>query len=356
LTTSPSLPSRRFAALTAAAAALLMLAPASVLAASHAASPARASSAPSTGPPAAPAPPPPAAPPVAGSMRLAVVNTGTLGEPFALEGERIAVRGTVSPYVPGQRVSVVFYRGGHRVAAIGAVIRRHGHGRTGTFSVAWRSRKEGIVKVVAVHRANARLGRLSTATRPLHVISPDLGMGARGSGVSALQRALGALHYAVPQSGYFDEATADAVIAYTKMTGLPRVPYANAALFHELERRAGAYRVRFPWDGRHIEADLSRQILVEVARGGRVLNIYPTSSGKPSTPTVVGHFHVYLKTPGLNSELMLDANYFISGYAIHGYPEVPTYPASHGCLRVPNLDALPLYSWIRVGTAVDVYG
>ena len=45
-----------------------------------------------------------------------------------------------------------------------------------------------------------------------------------------LQRALGALHYAVPQSGYFDEATADAVIAYRKVTGLARVGYADAGI------------------------------------------------------------------------------------------------------------------------------
>ena len=36
---------------------------------------------------------------------------------------------------------------------------------------------------------------------------------------------------------------------------------------------------------------------------------------------------------------MVDSNYFIRGYAIHGYAEVPTYAASHGCLRVPIPDA-----------------
>jgi lipoprotein-anchoring transpeptidase ErfK/SrfK len=86
-----------------------------------------------------------------------------------------------------------------------------------------------------------------------------------------------------------------------------------------------------------------------------VLNIYPTSSGKPSTPTVTGHFQVYSKVPGFNSESMFDSNYFISGYAIHGYPEVPTYAASHGCLRVPNLDAPAIFAWVRIGTTVDVY-
>src|SRR5262249_61511256 len=27
--------------------------------------------------------------------------------------------------------------------------------------------------------------------------------------------------------------------------------------------------------------------------------------------------------------------YFNGGIAVHGYPSVPTYPASHGCARIP---------------------
>jgi len=83
--------------------------------------------------------------------------------------------------------------------------------------------------------------------------------------------------------------------------------------------------------------------------------IYMVSSGKPSTPTVIGRFRVYSKTPGINSEGMVDSNYFIRGYAIHGYAEVPTYAASHGCLRVPIPDAPAIYAWLRYGTPVDVY-
>jgi lipoprotein-anchoring transpeptidase ErfK/SrfK len=34
---------------------------------------------------------------------------------------------------------------------------------------------------------------------------------------------------------------------------------------------------------------------------------------------------------------------------------VPPYAASHGCLRVPVLDALTIYDWVQIGTPVDVY-
>jgi hypothetical protein len=173
--------------------------------------------------------------------------------------------------------------------------------------------------------------------------------------VQALQDGLALLHYAVPVDARFDEATGRAVVAYRKLTGLARVPATDPEVFRLLQDGAGRFHVRYPRDGRHVEADLSRQVLAEIEPGGRVRRIYTISSGKPSTPTVIGRFRVYQKTPGENSEGMVDSNYFIRGYAIHGYAEVPTYAASHGCLRVPIPDAPAIYSWVQTGTPVDVY-
>jgi lipoprotein-anchoring transpeptidase ErfK/SrfK len=34
---------------------------------------------------------------------------------------------------------------------------------------------------------------------------------------------------------------------------------------------------------------------------------------------------------------------------------VPSYAASHGCLRVPIPDAPTIYAWVTMGTPVDVY-
>jgi len=70
---------------------------------------------------------------------------------------------------------------------------------------------------------------------------------------------------------------------------------------------------------------------------------------------VLGTFHFYSKTPGTNAKGMLDSNYFIRGYAIHGYPEVPNYAASHGCLRIPNANAAFVFGWVNIGDRIDVY-
>jgi peptidoglycan hydrolase-like protein with peptidoglycan-binding domain len=189
----------------------------------------------------------------------------------------------------------------------------------------------------------------------VHYVHTELGPGASDESVRTLQAELAALHFAVPTSGSFEELTGHAVIAFRKMNGLERVPYTGRRVFELIARGAGAFHVRYPHDGRHVEGDLTRQVLAEIEPGGHVHMLYDMSSGKPSTPTVLGRFRVYMKTPGVNSEGMVDSNYFISGYAIHGYPEVPNYPASHGCLRVPIPDAPAIYAWVHEGTPVDVY-
>jgi lipoprotein-anchoring transpeptidase ErfK/SrfK len=296
----------------------------------------------------------PSAPaPAVGAMHLSVSGDG--GTPrFALLGRRITVHGSVTPYVASQQVQLSFYLDGRKLAVRVASVLPGSHG-AGRFAVAFVSHYGGLLRVRAAHDASAQQAAFSASAPELRYVDPDVGFGARGQSVRLLQSELYALHYAVPLSGVFDEATGQALVAFRKMTGLERVPAAGGRVFEQLARGAGAFRVRYPGDGRHVEADLTKQVLAEIEPGGRVYRIYTTSSGKPSTPTVLGRFRVYLKTPGENSEGMVDSNYFIRGYAIHGYAEVPTYAASHGCLRVPIPDAPAIYAWVREGTPVDVY-
>jgi peptidoglycan hydrolase-like protein with peptidoglycan-binding domain len=286
-------------------------------------------------------------------MRLVLQKVGG-SPPFALVGSRIVVRGSVSPYVAGQTVDVGFYLEGRKVAA-DVVSVLPAAGGAGSFRVAYSSHYAGLLQVRAMHAATAQQAAFSARSPGVRLVHANLGPGAHNQSVRLLQSELDALHYAVPLTGVFDEGTGQALIAYRKMTGLERVAYAGTQVFKLLARRAGSFHVRYPHDGRHVEANLTKQVLAEIEPGGRVRRIYTTSSGKPSTPTVIGRFQVYEKTPGENSEGMVDSNYFIRGYAIHGYAEVPTYAASHGCLRVPIPDAPSIYEWVRDGTPVDVY-
>ncbi len=307
---------------------------------------------PSTPPASAPAPPGPAAP-APGSIQL-VVQRAFGKPPFAIAGSRMVIRGIVTPYVGGQKVKVSFYREGRKVEVKTVTVLAIGNG-AGQFHLGYTSAVAGVVQARAVHYATPQQVQFTGRSEAVHYASPNLGPGASGPSVRLLQSELNALHYAVPLTGTFDEGTGRAVIAFRKMTGLERVPYTNAEFFRRMQEGGGVFHVRYPQDGRHVEGDLTRQVLAEIEPGGRVHALYTMSSGKPSTPTVIGRFRVYMKTWGTNSEGMVDSNYFIRGYAIHGYAEVPTYAASHGCLRVPIPDAAAIYAWVHEGTPVDVY-
>jgi hypothetical protein len=286
-------------------------------------------------------------------MRLVLQHTH--GHPArAVVGERFVVRGIVTPYVAGQQVVLKIYRNARRVLTHRARLSPLGNGRA-QFHFSYRPPHSGLVQVRAEHVATAQLAAIKAKSASVRYEPSQLSIGAGGSAVWILQDELAALHYQVSVSGRFDEATARAVLAFRKLTGQARVESVNSRIFQLLQEGAGSFHVRYPHDGNHIEADLSRQVLAEILRGGRVRRIITISSGKPSTPTVIGRFHVYRKEPGTNSHGMVDSSYFISGYAIHGYAEVPAYAASHGCLRIPIPDAGAVYAWAQIGYPVDVY-
>jgi lipoprotein-anchoring transpeptidase ErfK/SrfK len=136
---------------------------------------------------------------------------------------------------------------------------------------------------------------------------------------------------------------------------MARTTNTTPGIFKKLAAGRGGFNLKWPSGGKHIEADLSRQVMV-LARGGRARHIFHISSGAPATPTIRGKFPTYRKDPGKNSLGMIDSVYFIRGYATHGYHSVPTYPASHGCLRNPPANARFIYNWIDIGDVFYVYG
>jgi lipoprotein-anchoring transpeptidase ErfK/SrfK len=297
--------------------------------------------------------PPGPLPPPAGKLKLVMQKVG--GSPlFATAGHRVVVRGVVIPYVAGQTVKVSYYLDGRKLGVQQVSVLALGNG-AGQFHVGITSHYSGLLQVRAAHYATPQQAAYTARSAGVRIVNPSIGPGSSGQSVRLLQDELFNLHYSVPTSGSFDEATGRALTAYRKMTNLNRIPAAGPEVFRLLSRGIGGFHVRYGHDGRHVEADLTKQVLAEIEPGGRVRRIYTMSSGKPSTPTVIGHFNVYMKEPGTNSHGMVDSSYFIRGYAIHGYAEVPTYAASHGCLRVPIPDAASIYGWVRAGMPVDVY-
>ena len=266
---------------------------------------------------------------------------------------RVKVRGTLQPYVAGQNVIVRFYRGEKKLRVVELKVRRDG--KVGRFTVGYAPKRTGRLTIRAVHRETDELKSITAKGIGVDVLPRRVGPGSKGTAVRLLQAKLDRLGYVVGKRGVFDARTARAVLAFRKVTGMARTSEANEAVFDKLARGGGRFKVKFPKHGRHVEADISRQVLALIGEGGKVERIYPTSTGAPATPTILGSFKVYRKDLGTNALGMVHSAYFIRGYAIHGYKSVPTYNASHGCLRVPIPDAMNIFRWVRYGTRVDTY-
>ena len=342
-------PMRRLVALSPVVLALAAAAPA----AAQDPAPTSAVPAPSSATPAPTTVPVPVAPPAEGTLSLTLERVNGKAA-SVLAGDRIRVRGTVKPYVPGQKVTVRFYRGAQKLAGRAVAVQPAHSGPSGTFVLGYRTRSAGHLTVRASHRATAQQLTMVARGRGVEVLPLRAAPGSRGLAVRVLQRRLKALGYVVGQPGVLDARTARAVLAFRKVTGMARTGEASKDVFRKLAQGAGRFTVRFPRQGKHVEADLSLQVMALI-RGGRVQRIYPISSGKPSTPTILGSYRVYSKTPGTNAKGMVYTSYFHGGYGIHGYAEVPAFAASHGCLRTPVPDAISIFSWITYGDYVDVY-
>lgn len=295
--------------------------------------------------------PPPG--PTAAEAKLSVAVASGLFDRktrYVLQGERLLVTGTIRPFVDGQTVEVQLFRAGkligHRKVKV-----KQGQGG-GVFKAVLGIRKAAKYSVRAHHEANSQQKGADSIKHSFRAIRPSVH---NGENVRLLQIGLRRLGYVAPLTGRFQDGTARAVLAFRKVNRMSHDYTASRTVFRKLFHGAGTYHLRYPKAGTHVEADLSRQVLVLAAKG-RAVQIYSVSSGKPSTPTIQGKFSFYRKDFGTNSHGMVDSSYFRGGYAIHGYASVPaTYPASHGCIRVPIPDASRIYNSIRLGETIYVY-
>ena len=280
--------------------------------------------------------------------------TGSAANRVALAGQPWRVRIVMQPWVAGQTATVRFYRHGHKLRVVNVNLLMSSTGKSGYALVAFKTSTPGTVQIKATHLATPVAPQLVAKPVKVNVAALHVRPGARGPAVRLLQQELASLGYVVGKRGLYDDRTARAVLAFRKVTGMARTTSASADVFKALANGKGAFKVRHPDHGKHVEADLSEQV-VALIRGSKVERIYPASSGKPSTPTVQGTFRVYSKSPGYNAKGMYFSSYFIRGFAVHGYASVPVFAASHGCLRVPIPDAASIQRWLHLGDVVWVY-
>ena len=261
--------------------------------------------------------------------------------------DQVEVNGRVRPAVSGKAL-VTLSVGGEVVAT------RHARlGGGGGFSVAFAIEQPGRYRARATFSDADHLpARAVSASRTTPL--PSLHEGSNGVFVELLERRLVSLHYRLEGvNRRYDFRTGDAVLAFRKVQGMSRVFTVDAAVWRALADPI-VPRARSRDSGFHIEVNQTPQVLYTV-QDGQITNILHISSGKPSTPTHDGTFHVNRKIAGYSPNHLYYPSYFDGNRALHGWTDVPTYAASHGCVRIPYWNAKFIYRLAKIGTPVIVY-
>lgn len=202
----------------------------------------------------------------------------------------------------------------------------------------------------------------TTAPPPPPTTEPPRGNmlrpGDSGPAVRELQQKLSDLGYWLGGvDGTYGQTTQQAVLAFQKAEGLGRDGVAGPQTQAQL--RNAARPTGRSGSGTLIEVDLSRQLML-IVENGQVKHALNTSSGASGTPTPPGRFVIGREIDGWRHAplgTLYRPKYFNGGIAIHGYPSIPAYPASHGCTRLSNpaMDMLWSSGLANIGTEVWVY-
>jgi lipoprotein-anchoring transpeptidase ErfK/SrfK len=191
--------------------------------------------------------------------------------------------------------------------------------------------------------------------------------GAEGADVLQLQQRLVQLHYDPGTvDGHYGAGTALAVMAFQKVSGLGRTGGADAATMSALTGATDPVPLVPAGAPTRVEVDVARQVLF-VWIDGRLARILPVSTGSGQhyceaggcgvAVTPLGEFRAGRRIPGLHRSplgVLYNPVFFHEGYAIHGSPSIPPYPASHGCVRVPIAASRWLFDNLPAGTPIHL--
>jgi lipoprotein-anchoring transpeptidase ErfK/SrfK len=274
----------------------------------------------------------------------------------ATVGDRVEAIVTVTPFVSHQKIEIKLQNRGDTVAKATPYVRQV------------KGRKFGRAKLRSKPLVQAGKYRIRVSKPPTTSQSggaakskafglkyPDLDPGDRGPAVQLFNQLLRQEAYYNTDGHKYGSHTERAVMAFRKTNGMARNFNATPGIFKTLAEGKGGFKIKYPNEGKHVEVDMSRQVMA-LADGGEAKHVFMVSTGAAATPSDPGGFTFYRKDPGFNSLGMYYSVYYNRGEATHGYASVPPYPASHGCIRNPIPDSIFIYNWIDLGDKMFVYG
>ncbi len=192
----------------------------------------------------------------------------------------------------------------------------------------------------------------------LAATGPSLAPGDSGDAVVQLQTELTEKgFYREAITGTYGPKTGAAVMALTKELGVTRTTAFSGSLWDDLSAYPG------PWlpdrnEANRLEANLTKQVMYLV-RGGEVEAILPISSGRSGYRSPTGNYDLFAHRVGYIGGVTgygtYNPWYYTTGLAVHGYHSVPSYPYSHGCLRVEYWDSDFLETRLYLGIPLHIW-
>ena len=264
--------------------------------------------------------------------------------------DEATVTGRLDPPHPGASIEVVLLVGGKSVERATVPLSPDGATYTAELPV----ERWGTYRAQATFPGDSDHAPASATSEPKKVRAPGpLHSGSNGEMVLALERRLDDLGYHLPPPNRnFDHRTGDAVLAFHKVNGMSRGESVSRTTWKRLsDPRIPKPRAKRPRE--HIEVNQSKQVLY-VVREGEIDEIVHVSTGAGGA-TRDGVFNVHRKIAGFSPNRLYYPSYFDGLRAVHGWPDVPPSPASHGCVRVPYWVAKWIYGIMHYGLQVRVY-
>ncbi len=168
--------------------------------------------------------------------------------------------------------------------------------------------------------------------------------------------------------GRYGETTRYAVWAFQKVNGLRmtnRIDRDTMWALHHPRRVKPLVRPKLT---NRVEIDVRRQLMTIWRDGKPDLTTHISTGANRSycdnghcgfARTPAGDFRAGTRAPGWTTSplgTMFNSIYFNGGIAMHGSSEVPKYPASHGCIRIPIHTSKIIYAMVTAGEPVHVRG
>ena len=285
-------------------------------------------------------------------MSIRVAGAGDRRIPV---NKRAKVLARMKPFVDGEEIRVRISRNGKKLKERTMEVKQVGSRDVGKVKLTSKHLlRSGKYKAKAWHDATPAQEEDEADAPSFRIKYPNLNPGQRNRSVSLFNRLLRRQAYYVSTGSTYGDPTRRAVMAFRKANGMSRNYNATSKIFQMLADGKGGYRLARPGLGRHVEVDISRQVMV-LAQKRRAQHIFHVSTGAPSTPSDRGTYRFYRRDAGYNSIGMYYSVYYNRGEAIHGYKSVPPYNASHGCIRNPIPNSRFIYNWVRLGMPIVVH-